>query len=441
MKKLTYKTRTRTILDLVNLFEAGRLNLNPEFQRNSVWTSKDRSKLIDSVLKNYPLPAIFLYQRDNNGKVINDVIDGKQRLETVLMFMGVLRGKGFRRFSIKTQIDDNVELKEISWNYLQRNGKQPMLEMYEISTIEVDGEISDIIDVFVRINSTGKPLTTAEKQHAKYFKDSPLLKTASSIAEKYKEYFIKTGVLSPGQVSRMKHIELVCEIMISIDQNDVINKKAALDKIMGKTFTGVKISKLKEKATKVLNRIGKVFPHLNETRFKQLSDFYILAVLIAKYESEGLILTDKKRNKLAWNLLKEFSNHVDTTRLKQRRVEGVDDDYGIYREYLLTVQQATDEISQRRKRMEILDNLLRNLFEVKDKQRGFTKEQRRIIWNSTKERKCKECGKILTWDDFTIDHIDPHSKGGRTEIENSSLMCRKHNSAKGNRLRKRKTLK
>jgi len=44
----------------------------------------------------------------------------------------------------------------------------------------------------------------------------------------------------------------------------------------------------------------------------------------------------------------------------------------------------------------------------------------------------------LTWDDFTIDHIDPHSKGGRSEIENASLLCRKHNSAKGNKTIKTK---
>ncbi|MBC7816953.1 MAG: HNH endonuclease, partial [Planctomycetaceae bacterium] len=39
----------------------------------------------------------------------------------------------------------------------------------------------------------------------------------------------------------------------------------------------------------------------------------------------------------------------------------------------------------------------------------------------------------LSWDDFTIDHIKPHSKGGASRLENAALMCRHHNSAKGNR--------
>ncbi|MCO5238353.1 MAG: DUF262 domain-containing protein [Chitinophagaceae bacterium] len=433
-KDLTHNSYPKPVHDLVHLYNNKQLNLNPGFQRNSVWGLKDRAKLIESIIRNYPVPAIFLYRREENGKIVYDVIDGKQRIESIFLFMGVLRGN---RFNVKTQLDDNSDNIEFDWNYLKRKNKQSLIEGYRIYTIEVDGDLSDIIDLFVRINSTGKALTSAEKQHAKYY-NSPFLKTAASIAEKYKDYFSKTGILSTGQISRMKHVELLCEIMLSIGSDDVINKKAALDKIMGKGLTPSQINKQKGQVVRVLNRINTMFPKLKEIRFRQLSDYYVLAVLISKYEDEGFILTDKKRNKLAWDLLTEFSNGVDRARLKQKKVEGVDESDSIYREYLLTVTAATDEISQRRKRMTIIDSLLRNIFAVKDKQRGFTKEQRRIIWNSTAERTCQECGEVLTWDDFTIDHIDPHSKGGRSEIENASLLCRKHNSAKGNRTTKKK---
>lgn len=433
-KGLNHNSYITSINDLVHRYTNGQLNLNPGFQRNSVWTLKDRAKLIESIIRNYPIPAIFLYRREENGKIIYDVIDGKQRLESVLLFMGVVRGN---KFTVKTQLDENSENIEVDWNYLRKKSRQSLIEGYKLYTIEVDGDLSDIIDLFVRINSTGKALTSAETQHAKYY-NSPFLKTAASIAEKYKDYFSLTGVLSVGQISRMKHVELLCEIMLSIGSDDVINKKAALDKIMGKGLSPIQITKQKIKVIRVLNRINTMFPKLKEIRFRQLSDFYVLAILISKYEDEGFILADKKRNLLAWDILKEFSIGVDRARLKQKKVEGVEEADSIYREYLLTVTAATDEISQRRKRMTIIDNLIRNIFAVKDKQRCFTKEQRRIIWNSTEERTCQECGEILTWDDFTIDHIDPHSKGGKSEIENSSLMCRKHNSAKGNRTVKRK---
>ncbi|MCC6286274.1 MAG: hypothetical protein IT249_00165 [Chitinophagaceae bacterium] len=46
MKELTYKPKTKTILDLVNLYQNGRLNLNPEFQRNSVKEGKVRLRML-----------------------------------------------------------------------------------------------------------------------------------------------------------------------------------------------------------------------------------------------------------------------------------------------------------------------------------------------------------------------------------------------------------
>lgn len=98
--------------------------------------------------------------------------------------------------------------------------------------------------------------------------------------------------------------------------------------------------------------------------------------------------------------------------------------------------QGTDEISQRKRRVEILCGLLEPLFLRKDRARAFCKEQR-ILWNSTDAPRCAEGGHTLTWDDFTVDHVDPWSKGGRTALENADLMCRRHNSGKGSRPRKR----
>lgn len=60
---ISHKTTTKSVLDLINLYDHGHLNLEPGFQRQSVWYERDRAKLIDSILRNYPLPAIFLYKR------------------------------------------------------------------------------------------------------------------------------------------------------------------------------------------------------------------------------------------------------------------------------------------------------------------------------------------------------------------------------------------
>lgn len=431
MSKLHYETTTKTVTDIVNLFEKDQLNLSPAFQRDSVWHERDRAKLIESIIRNYPLPAIFLYRSKNgDGQIINEVIDGKQRIESILMFMGKMRG----RFKTKAQLSEKQESQGIDWNLLKRKKLRHLIEGYKVPVVEVDGDFSDIIDVFVRINSTGKALTRAEKQHAKYY-NSRFLKEAARLARRYESYFLDLGILSRGQITRMKHVEFICELMISLHQGDVINKKSALDRVMSSdNFSVPQIRKASERTVYSLNRIRRMFPELYSTRFKQLADFYSLAVLISKYDTERLILTDRKRNRLAWDLLVAFSNKVDDLREQQKKAK-INSGQEIYREYLLTVLQATDEISQRRTRERILRGILGSLFARKDSQRGFTAEQRRIIWNRTTFSKCRSCSTPLNWNNFTIDHIDPYSKGGKSRLDNAAVLCRSCNSSKGKKAR------
>ena len=92
----------RSIDQLLLAFRNRQINLTPGFQRKSVWTLTDRRRLIQSIFEGYPLPSIFLYRRDNKGKLIYDIIDGKQRLESIFMFLGQGR---FRRDRFEAKLD------------------------------------------------------------------------------------------------------------------------------------------------------------------------------------------------------------------------------------------------------------------------------------------------------------------------------------------------
>ena len=426
---LTHQQNPKTIQDLVNLYENHQLNLEPGFQRKSVWKEMDRAKLMDSIIRNYPLPAIFLYRNQQDGDVVYDVIDGKQRIETFLMFMGLKQ----RRFDTKTQLPGKDEVQRVNWKQLRRSKQQHIVTGYRLPVIEVDGEFSDIVEVFVRLNSTGKALTGQEKRHAKYYK-SAFLKAAAKVAGQFENYFRAMRVMGLSQLSRMKHVELICELMLSIQKGDPINKKSALNNIMADTGVDMRqVARGAKLTITALNRIYRMFPKLYETRFVKVTDFYTLTTLVAKFEQEGLILTDRRRNVLAYDILKVFSTKVDELREKLKKAQNVGADQDLYRKYLLTVTQATDEVSQRRLRESILRELLESLFSKKDAQRGFSESQRRIIWNTAADRRCQSprCKKRLAWNDFTIDHINPYSKGGRSRLENAALMCRSCNSSKG----------
>jgi hypothetical protein len=226
--------------------------------------------------------------------------------------------------------------------------------------------------------------------------------------------------------------------MLSVHQGDVINRKLALDRVMATgSFSDAQTRKASQKATPALNRIKRMFPKIYTSRLRQVTDFYSLCVLISKFDSERLVLTDRRRNRLAWNLLEAFATNVDKVRENQRKAIGIKPDQEIYRDYLLTVSQMSDDVNQRRKRETLLRGVIGTLFATKDSQRSFTSEQRRILWNSAAQRKCTSCSALLSWSDFTIDHVDPHSKGGRSRLDNAALMCRSCNSSKGHRKQRR----
>lgn len=442
MSTITYHVSTYTIQDLVNRYEDGALNLDPEFQRLSVWGESDRKKLIESIVLGYPLPAIFVHRQNDDGRLIYSVIDGKQRIESILRFMGIIRG---HRFSVKLQFPGDEKADIYDWKRIVRKRRQHIVDGYKLQVIEVDGNLADIAAIFVRINSTGKPLTSAEKRHARYYKDSVFLSEASKLTRRLEQTLKQHKILTEAQVSRMMDIELMCELMLSVNQGSVINKKAALDRVMASgAMTERQTTVASQKVFTAVKRTLDMFPNLRSTRFVKLPDFYSLVYAVVTFERNRLILTDRKRNRLADDLLRAFSDGVDHVRELQRKARGAEPEYEPYREYLLTVMEGSDKQENRQRRHDILASLLTSFFEKRDGRRAFSSEQRRILWNTSAERICSDCGEVLTWDDFTIDHIRPWSKGGRSELENAALCCRSCNSRQGNRrngLKRRAMLK
>ncbi len=82
-----------SIGELVNLYEDGELDIHPEFQRVYRWSEEQKSKLIESIILGIPLPSIFVAQRRDG---VWDVVDGLQRISTILSFMGKLKTKKVR---------------------------------------------------------------------------------------------------------------------------------------------------------------------------------------------------------------------------------------------------------------------------------------------------------------------------------------------------------
>lgn len=73
--------------DFVGHAREGDINLAPSYQRSDVWALKSRQMLIESILRGIPLPSIILLN-DQDAGVSYDVVDGRQRLTSILRFVG-----------------------------------------------------------------------------------------------------------------------------------------------------------------------------------------------------------------------------------------------------------------------------------------------------------------------------------------------------------------
>jgi hypothetical protein len=77
-----------TIGEVANMYTSAELNINPEFQRLFRWSDNRKSNFVESILIGIPIPPAFVYENDDGTW---ELIDGLQRISTVLEFMGVLR--------------------------------------------------------------------------------------------------------------------------------------------------------------------------------------------------------------------------------------------------------------------------------------------------------------------------------------------------------------
>jgi hypothetical protein len=432
-EKLTVEFSTKTILDLRHLQEQGHLNLEPGFQRKSVWNKTDRRKLIQSVLEGLPLPSIFLYRReDDHGHLVYDVLDGKQRLETVFMFM---RTTPFSRlgFEVPFHFPSEDQTQTYDWKSLERGMRTGPFLAYKVQVAEVSGPFADIVELFVRINSTGKPLTSSEKRHARFY-TSPFLKEAERLARRNRQYLLEQRVVSETGVDRMKDVELVSELLASILANGPIHKKQAVDRAIGNTAVHKRsLESAIGDFCSALRALKQLFPELYETRFKNVSEFYSLFLVVWEMTQQKLVLNDRSRNETAMMLLRRFSDGVDAVREQQRKTMGASPEQQTFASYLLLAQQSTDSLSQRQRRSAMLRELFEGLFESKDERRIFSEEQRRLLWNSSETKACSLCEELLTWANFQVDHILAHSRGGKTILTNAALACVSCNASKGAR--------
>ncbi|EGB14943.1 protein of unknown function DUF262 [Pseudodesulfovibrio mercurii] len=160
-----------SINELVTMYKDKEIDIHPEFQRFFRWELEQKSKLIESFLLGIPIPPVFVAEKEDSKW---EVIDGLQRLSTVLEVMGEyvdengnkkppltlvktrylpdLEGK---RWSVEENDDDNIELPEAARIKIKRS-------RIDISIIKKSSDAIAKYEIFQRLNTGGSNATDQE---------------------------------------------------------------------------------------------------------------------------------------------------------------------------------------------------------------------------------------------------------------------------------------
>lgn len=185
-----------SVFELIRRLNQQRLIINPEFQRNLVWDIKKKSRFVESIILDFPIPPLFFNQQID-GKYV--VVDGLQRITTLQQFLNnEFKLKGLKSLDYLNDCSFN-DLADIS-------GFQARIEDKKLLAfvIKPSVPIKVVHDIFNRINTGGTQLNKQEVRNAIYNgKSTRLLKELSET--KYFKQAINNG-LSP---KRMKDQEAV----------------------------------------------------------------------------------------------------------------------------------------------------------------------------------------------------------------------------------------
>ena len=358
---------------------AGRLTIQPEYQRNYIYADGKRDvAVITSLLKGYPLGLIYFNKVSEDNL---EVLDGQQRITSFGRFV---TGK----FAIK---DENGM--EQYFSGLAAD-KQAKIMDAKVLVYECEGTETEIKEWFQTINIAGVPLNSQELLNAVY--SGPFVTLGKEeFSNSQNANVQKWGAYIAGTVIRQEYWERALEWVSGGKEN--------IGGYMSKHRFDKNINEVKTYFTTVIDWVSTVFTDVeNEMRGLEWGRLH---------ETFGKKPYDPAK------LSRDVSALYGDSYVKNRK--------GIW-EFVLGGSIETRLLEVR-------------VFDDPTKKSVYAAQT--TTAESTGGSNCPLCAlgndanksKFWKLDEMDADHVTAWSKGGATISENCQMLCKIHNRAKGNR--------
>ena len=199
-----------------------------------MWRTGAKSLLIDSVVRGIPTPVIFVRDRLDleSLKTIREVVDGQQRLRTILSFIDEKSLSDFDperdRFTVSPA--HNKEIAGKRFESLDNVYKTRILG-YEFTTHTLPStmEDRDVLQLFARLNSTGTGLNKQELRNAEFF--GPFKTNMYDLAYEQLERWRSWHIFNEDAIARMREVELTSDLVMSMLGGTTGKTQVRLDRL------------------------------------------------------------------------------------------------------------------------------------------------------------------------------------------------------------------
>jgi Protein of unknown function DUF262 len=341
-KKITIKINTeptsKRVREIMTQLSDGSLKPDPSFQRRKVWKDEDKIYFLQTVLDGYPFPEIYIATDTtkldlNTGVGLDYIVDGQQRTTTLYEYFTA---------SPTLKLGNGIT----AYKDLSDQEKTDFLE-YKIAIRNLGSVPLDIIkDVFQRINSTSYNLNNIELHNAQY--DGAFMQLGLRMSEH--RFFDDHRVFNNSDIKRMLDVEYILIIVSTLLSNYFTSNADVgdfLEEFNNKFPDGKKIEAGLLRVISFLESLG-----LDEkSRAWKKNDLFNLIVELYR----ALIEKKQKISPIKFKKnIEAFYRKVDSSVL----AKGQKDHKDIYSEYKYIVSQGTTSLKNRRRRGEIIEQII-----------------------------------------------------------------------------------
>lgn len=399
-------------------YRKGRLNIQPDFQRQFVWDNKKASHLIESAILGIPLPVVY-FSEESDGRV--SVIDGQQRLTAFFSFIDgkFPDNKEFRLSSLKVF----KELNRKRFSDLDEDIQEKITEC-KIRTITfgADSHKDLKFEIFERLNSGSVKLNDQELRNCIYRgRYNDLLRGLSTD----KTYMKIMGYQKPH--NRMLDIEYVLRFA-SFYHQTYLKYKSPMKKFMNeemearRNISDSDVAKLKKAFD---NSVALIFSLLGKNAFRRFTT--------GTEENKNGKWESKQFNASLFDVLMwSFADHDKN--LVMRNLDSIREELihlmSANQEFNESILLATSSPKRVEQRFEIWNASLKKILRDETKSdRCFSRELKKEFYE--KDPTCTICGgRISDIDDAAMDHKKQYWLGGETVPDNARLTHRYCNNAR-----------